>query len=279
MVWLGVVAAAEAPPGPEVLVRSEHAFAADVAANGVGPGFARWLSPTSVVFTPGPANGRKVYGARPRTPARLTWEPVIAVMSASGELGWTTGPWEWRRDSTHVEPMATGNFVTLWRRQADGQWLAALDMGVSNDPPQGGMPALEMRTLAGSPAMRAPLAARKALWKADADFASVAAGAGVAQALAGCGSEHVRVLDEGLRPVLGRDAARDSLAARHPKAKLVSLAQFLSEAGDLGYTYGSWLEAGAAGVDSSYYLHIWERGASRKWELALQLVAPLPKKP
>jgi ketosteroid isomerase-like protein len=277
LLCFGALAAGQPPAGPEVLVRSEHAFASDVARVGVGPGFARWLAPTSVVFTPGPANGRKVYGARPRNAARLTWEPVVAVMSGSGDLGWTTGPWQWRRDSTHVTADATGDFVTLWRRQADGAWLAALDMGASHDPPLGERPAVELRTLAGSPTARAPLAARRSLWKADAAFAAAAASAGVAQAVAACAGERVRLLDEGALPVIGREAARDSAAARHPRARLMSLAQYLSASGDLGYTYGSWLEQGAAGVDSSYYLHIWERGAARTWELALQLVSPLPR--
>ena len=113
-------ALAATPTGPDALIAAEHAFAHDAATHSVREAFLAWLSPTAVVFQPRPVNGRKAYAAAKPNRARLAWEPVVAVMSGAGDLGWTTGPWEWRSDSTHAEPQATGEFVTLWRRQPDG---------------------------------------------------------------------------------------------------------------------------------------------------------------
>jgi hypothetical protein len=56
----------------------------------------------------------------------------------------------------------------------------------------------------------------------------------------------------------------------------MSLAQYVGDRGDLGYTYGTLVEAGAAGADSSYYLHIWQREGGQPWRLALELLQPLP---
>lgn len=265
-----------AAPGPEALVEAEHAFAKDCATTSVRDGFLKWLAPTGVVFSPGPVNARKLYAARPAGVTRLSWEPEVAVMSAEGELGWTTGPWQWRKDSTVTEPQATGTFVTLWKRQTDQTYRAVLDIGVSHDA----VPAtpMESRTLAAVGGNRGALAQRKALWKADADYCGVASKDGLAAALAGAAAPNVRWLRDGARPVIGRDAARDSAAAAHPQGRMMSLAQFVADTGDLGYTYGTLVEGSAADPDSSYFLHIWERTPAQPWALVLEMFSPVPKR-
>ena len=262
--------------GPAALVAAEQAFAHDVAVHGVRAGFLAHLAPTAVVFAPGPVNARKLYKARAANAARLTWEPSVAVMSGAGDLGWTTGPWEWRRDSTQVAPGATGSFVTLWRRQPDGSLEAVLDMGVSHAPSQ--KPALiETRTLGATAGRRGALWQRHALWKADADFARIAGGQGLAAAIASAAAPQVRWLRDQAPVVVGKDAVRDSAAAHRTQGRMMSLAQFAGDGGDLGYTYGTFIEGNATAPDSSYYLHIWERAAGQPWQLVLELFAPVPR--
>ncbi len=261
--------------GPEALVASEHAFAQDCATTSVRDGFLKWLAPTGVVFSPGPVNARKFYEARQPSPTRLAWQPAVAVMSAEGDLGWTTGPWQWRKDSTVVAPQATGSFVTLWKRQSDQSYRAVLDIGVSHAP----MPEapLEARTLVAVGGNRGSLAQRKALWKADADYCRLATREGLAAALGAAAAPGVRWLRDGAQPVIGHDAARDSAATAHPQGRMMSLAQFVSDTGDLGYTYGTLVEGAAAAPDSSYFLHIWERTPGQPWALVLELFSPVPK--
>jgi hypothetical protein len=156
--------------------------------------------------------------------------------------------------------------------------MAVLDMGVPHDPAPGGVPALEARTLVSVAGAHGSLASRHGLWKADADYAGIASAQGLAAALGSAAAPQVRWLRDGARPVAGRDAARDSAAVRHPQGRMMSLAQFISDGGDLGYTYGTFVEGGAAAPDSSYYLHIWERAPGRPWQLALELFAGVPKR-
>jgi ketosteroid isomerase-like protein len=272
------IGAAAAPSGPDALVDAEHGFAADVAQSGIRFGFLAHLAPAAVVFAPGPVNAVRFYQGRPATsPARLSWEPSVAVVTAEGDLGWTSGPWQWRSDSLQAQPEATGTFVTLWRRQADGTWRVVLDTGVSHES-HNDRPDLEARTVPAIPGVRRVLGQRNSLWRADADFATNASHDGLASAIDAAGAPGMRLLGEGAHTVVGRGAARDSAAARHPAGRMMSLAQYVSDGGELGYTYGTFVEGAAAAPDSSYYLHIWERAGGHPWQLVLELFSPVPKK-
>ena len=262
---------------PADLVAAERAFAHDAAETGVRASFLKWLSPRAVVFRPGPVNGPKSIAASKATPAVLSWEPAYAALSDAGDLGWTTGPWSWRPERSASHDQAWGEYLTLWRRQPDGRYLAALDIGISHAKP--GAPAGDPEYLAPAkpPHGRGPLDRRRSLWKADAEFGHLAKQGGVAVALDRFGAERMILLREGLPRVVGRVAACDTIRGHEQSATLMSLAQFTADSGDLGYTYGSFVRETMAGADSGYYVHVWHRGAAKPWELAVELVQPLPK--
>ena len=277
------VAAAETtspPPDASQLVRNEQEFARDVRAHGIRDGFITWLAPTSVVFRPGPVDGRTTWRARPPSPVALEWTASRAVLSSGGEMGWTTGPWTFRRDTSQTKVEAWGDFVTVWKRQWDGSWRAVLDGGVSRPqvPIMGLEP--EIVTLPGAAGGRKSTPwLRQTLWQADADFARMAAAQGVGEAIEHHALENVIALREGMPRFVGRTVARDSLGTRERTATLASNAQFVADAGDIGYTYGSYVTRGPAGTDSSWYVHLWHRGRERSWKLALDLVLPGPPRP
>ena len=39
-------------------------------------------------------------------------------------------------DSKDAKPAAFGNFMTVWKKQTDGSWKFALDLGISNPEPK-----------------------------------------------------------------------------------------------------------------------------------------------
>jgi len=60
----------------------------------------------------------------------ITWAPVYAEASTSGDLGYTTGSFEIHAKSADGAPVVrTGSYVTIWRKQPDGSWKVALDIG------------------------------------------------------------------------------------------------------------------------------------------------------
>ena len=58
--------------------------------------------------------------------SKLTWTPINAFGSKSGDLGVTTGDWTFTAPG--IKPIH-GRYVTSWRKTADGRWKALTDMG------------------------------------------------------------------------------------------------------------------------------------------------------
>jgi ketosteroid isomerase-like protein len=275
-VLTGRTSAGAAGAGPEALVEAEQAFARAADTGTVRDAFLEFLAPTAVVFQNGPVNARKLYQSSKPGHSRLAWQPALAAMSGAGDLGWTTGPWQWRSDGSRTAPEATGEYTTVWRRQPDGTLKVVLDLGIDHPAPPAGTPAPVpvLLALGGTHSTRAPLAARNALWKADAEYTRVTATQGHAAAFAAVATADARLLRQGTFPVIGREAARDTLAAHATTEHLMSTAQYISDSGDLGYTYGTLVARSVASADSSYYLHIWHRVAGQPWQLAFELVKP-----
>ena len=57
----------------------------------------------------------------------LTWHPRRAETAASGDFGYTYGPWELRRRSD-AKLISKGYYTTVWKKTG-GEWKAAFDMG------------------------------------------------------------------------------------------------------------------------------------------------------
>ena len=270
--------AASADAAREV-VEAERAFAASVRANGVRAGFLEWLSPTGVVFRPGPVIGATFFQRQPAGwNGLLDWRPAHAAISADGKLGWSTGPWSWRRDSTQKQADGNGEYMSLWRRMADGSWKVALDGGISHPARGAGTDEVKYAAPVVAPGLGSrPLAARKSLYQADATFARLAASEGVPAALKHYATDDVIALREGLPRQYGRTAALAALTGRESRVQIVSTAQYIAGSGDMGYTYGSWVTGTASAPDSSWYVHVWHRGPAATWRLAVELVMPVPK--
>ena len=60
----------------------------------------------------------------------ITWAPLYAEAGQSADLGYTTGSFEIHDKSADSTPVVRrGSYVTIWRKQADGTWKVALDIG------------------------------------------------------------------------------------------------------------------------------------------------------
>nr|WP_276604112.1 DUF4440 domain-containing protein [Nannocystis pusilla] len=112
------------------LVGAERNFGREVAELGVVDGFTRNLAVDAVLLRPEPQSAAQALAG----PAgfTLTWEPAYAEIAASGDLGYTTGPYQaHERDSGEVKH---GHYVSVWRKEGE-RWRVVVDGGSAHPPP------------------------------------------------------------------------------------------------------------------------------------------------
>lgn len=284
------IAAPESPAG-EALASAERAFARTAAEKGVKEAFLAYLAEDSVLFRPGAVPGKAWTRDNPPPPIRLSWSPSFVQVSAAGDLGYTTGPYEVRsadpkRQDTGAET-GYGQFVTVWRRQPDGAWRVALDIGVPTPQPptEAGAAVRYGRSLVAVPPAGPPETAEKAererLLAADRALAAAVAAQGAVPAYAPRLGDGARLLRQGSPPAIGAEAIRTALASLRGKLSWLASAGAVSRSGDLGYTYGgATFQRVAGGPERSFnVLHVWERAPGGDWKLVLDLLGPVPPAP
>ncbi len=269
------------------LVAAEKAFAQMAAEKGTRDAFLAYLADDGLVFQPDPVNGKEVWKARQPSPAILSWYPVHSEVSLAGDLGFNTGPYDYRPKAGE-KPVVFGQFATIWARQADGSWKAALDLGTATpEPPSPVAPAIALAGPAKVEVTALPkidmAASLAALLAADRAFATATQEKGAAAAYEPLLTDDVRLLRASRQPVLGREAARALLAENPMPTTWEPVGGGLARSGDLGYTYGfvKRHEDGPESpwINSSNYLRVWRKDKDGPWKLAFEVFSPRPNKP
>jgi uncharacterized protein (TIGR02246 family) len=68
---------------------------------------------------------------------RLEWAPSRAVARAGSDLAYTVGRYRAVPREHPDSVVGTGTYVTIWERQADGEWRVSLDVGSPDPQPEG----------------------------------------------------------------------------------------------------------------------------------------------
>jgi ketosteroid isomerase-like protein len=93
--------------------------------------------PNGHAAIPGKTNIAATMGFLDDKNNRLTWVPVGADISDSGDLGYTYGTWEFHSKDKDGKPAVDyGNYTSVWKKQKDGNWKVVLDMGNSLPAPK-----------------------------------------------------------------------------------------------------------------------------------------------
>ncbi len=261
------------------VVDAEMAFARYTAEHGIKEGFLAFLAPDSIVFRPGPVSGREVYSKAPAGPAFLSWYPVAADRAASGELGYTTGPYEYFKSKDEKTAAAWGHYVTLWKKQRDGSWKAALDAGVSHAAPASRPPAIKVGVSAGKAvSFEGDLAARaeKALAGLEKDLNS-----GYLRKIQAFLAIGARAYRDGEFPAAGRDEAYALIAQARGEWTWSPARITAAASGDFAYVYGTAefkSEGAGEKLSGAYaYLRIWKKDPGANWAVLLDLATSLQK--
>jgi len=263
---------------PMVLVQNERAFAAATAEKGMRDGFLEFIADDGILFVPGAINGREHYEASPQRPGLLTWQPIYAEISSSGDLGYTTGPWEWRAETMADTPEVSGHYNTIWKLQPDSTWKFVIDIGVAHDPHQAVPPPLTLKVLQRSDDAESVNydEARSELVQAEYTFSSASATEGLVAAYVSRICNDVRYYRMGEFPIQGVSAVTTALGLVDGTWTWEPNHADVSRNGDFGYTYGVSTLAVGDTVSRFSYAHIWRKSESGVWQLTLDIHIPLP---
>jgi len=114
---------------------AEKRFAAYSVQHGTKAAFLQFADSNGLVFEQGKAvNAIATWNVREARPGVLNWYPIYGWMAASGDLGFTTGPWTFQPKANSDSIVARGQFNTVWHKTATGEWKFLLDMGIGKTP-------------------------------------------------------------------------------------------------------------------------------------------------
>jgi ketosteroid isomerase-like protein len=263
-----------AQPDTASLFQAERAFAARSLSHGIDSAFLSALAPDGVLFRGGPVNGPAWIREHPGKPtSRLAWYPTAGAVSASGDLGITTGPWTFTNTAKTDAPPHFGHFFTVWKRQGNGEWKVAVDLGIAHplesaDAMRGHF---DQRTWAHAPAGNASGSAERAgLLKAEEELLLAIDRAGTRKPLVERLAPDVALYRDGEPPVTAKDKVRKKIEeAMQPFAWKPNNAGVASS-GDLAYSYGSYV----IGNEKGNYLRIWRISPKGEWFILAEVMAP-----
>jgi ketosteroid isomerase-like protein len=282
---LSAITFAQKPASPlKTMVETEQAFSKTAEEKSTREAFLAFIAEDGLLFRPGAVNGKQWMLAHPDPPSDkhplLAWQPAFADMSSAGDLGFTTGPWEFKKDIKDEKPAGYGHFVTLWKKQADGSWKFVVDLGISH--PDSGGPLKIWQVSDSGPAKEVRSVdvekTKKALEDRDRDYSATSAKLGLEKAFATFAAPEVRLYRNEKLPFIGRDEALKALAAS--KGELTSHASSVdvSRSGDLGYTVGTYefksTVAEKPVTEKGSYLRIW-KNQNGIWRIVLEVTNPI----
>ncbi|UOG76455.1 nuclear transport factor 2 family protein [Hymenobacter tibetensis] len=257
----------------QALLSAERAFAAFTGKHGIKAGFTRYLAEEALVVVKGRYQlGKPIYEKMPEQATLLSWWPVYADLSASGDFGYTTGPFEVRPQAATDTPVGFGHFTSVWRKTSTGEWKVVADVGITH-----GAPVHEAASAPSVPAgiVKKPVAvvdsalSRKQLLVAEASMAQVAGTESLQAAYNRvlATTEEVRLYRTGSMPHIGLAAAAFA-NTQTERATYTTVRAVVAPSGDLGFTYGY----SHYNQKSGPFLRIWKRGAKLSWQLVHEVV-------
>lgn len=250
------------------LIQAELAFAAQ-AQHGVNAAFLTYLAEDSLVLSPKPVPGRALYVAATGG-GQLQWFPTLAVLAASGDLGFTCGPWTATSASGTA---AYGHFVSIWKHDVQSGWRVVFDGGVQHTRR---LPPPHLAAAAASARAASPLRAaleRNPPAGAQQDFGAASHSAGILPALRtyARNSDFVLIVD-GEEP-MSLAPADAYLRAHSLQGDFVSLRDAASTDSSIAYSIGEF----SASAKRFAYAQIWQFDPLvANWGVRLLLLVLLP---
>ncbi|TKC01034.1 hypothetical protein [Pedobacter cryophilus] len=251
------------------LINAEERFNVNVKKDGLNQAFLKVADPNCTVFRPNPINAIAFYTQQKQTSFYLSWKPEYAMISKSGDFGFTTGPYVFNND----DKVDYGHYISVWKANNKKQWKLVLDGGIEHEKP---ISVLELAYLDPTnykyPKLIGP---QKIQWREDIVFNTDIL---LGKSLNKSGNKSldefydpkVRLYFPNHLPKIGKEETLKFI--NEQKLVVNSTPTFADRAlsGDLAYTYG---KAIISGKDYNY-IRIWQIDQEMKWNIILDAYLP-----
>lgn len=258
-------------PNARKIYDTEKAFEKTSAEKGINQAFIEFLADEGIIFRPVPVNGREFWKNRSASPASLTWNPVFIDVSGNGALAYSTGNSIYRSKGKDDVNAFYGDYASVWQRQPDGGYKAVLDIGVSHDKPAVTETEWKSPTVLNTDSVPQKTTATAAAQS----FFETAQSENITKAYKTFAADDVRLLREGMMPVIGKKAALEKTKKDKDAIKF-SKRMFFVGAGDLAYLNDTFvLSKDGKITGKGNIVQIWKL-RSGVWQIVLDVTTPIP---
>ncbi|MCU0644708.1 MAG: nuclear transport factor 2 family protein [bacterium] len=267
----------------KLLIESEHSFSKASAEQGIRDAFLSYLADDAIIFRPNPIAAKPYYLTREKTPGLLTWEPEYADISLAGDLGYTTGPYEFRKNKNAKEADGHGHYVSIWKKQQDGSWRVVIDCGIVHPKADTSFILNESLTKTTRPSPKILtkdelMSEQQKLLETDIAYLKSISDLELAKAFLDYGDDQARYYRMNAFPIISRENIMSSMNSQPGDISGTPIVAEIAVSGDLGYTYGLSELKTDAETQANSYLRIWKKKPDGKWKVVLDLENPIPSK-
>jgi ketosteroid isomerase-like protein len=252
------------------LVDAERAFSRMAKDKNTREAFLANLIDESISFSPGITNAKPFWEKLPITNDWLYWQPVYADIAASGDFGYTTGPWSYSKTRT-TAPTVFGEYITVWRKQADGKWKVLIDAGINHDSYDVDGHTIHTSTLALQPGKYSSQNFKDELTAVEEGFTKEVPG-DVLKAYTHYASKEIKLYRQNKFP----SSAVEEVCKTSDVITFTPEKTIVASSGDMGFTYGivNIVKHDATGMqktNNANYLRIWKK-ENGVWKIVIDLI-------
>ena len=241
VVFMTTIARGQTPL--QEMVKTEQAFSKMAEEKTAREAFMAFIADDGLLFRPGAVNGKKWMNEHPLPASNkkplLAWQPSFAGMAIAGDLGFTTGPSEFKEDVNDKKPAWYGHFVTLWKKQADGSWKFVVDLGIQHPKSGGPLKLWNPKDKPSNAEFTPGLVKPEDLIEKDRKFAAAAA-QGLFPAFLSFAAPDIRLYRSGSLPYIGIEKSANAFTSIKGNLTWTPIGADVSRSGDLGYTHGTY---------------------------------------
>lgn len=258
------------------LVATENYFSALAKKNGSKEAFLKVSDDESLIFRPDPVKVKDFYGrGTVDGPGQLSWVPVYAKISQSGDWGFTTGPFTFL-SSPEAEP-SYGQYLSVWKTDDKGVWKLALDLGISHQKPliEPELNFTDPKSIKYNKQIPpARLKQRQEIITTTDKLYSNTLMKDQSLAYDVFLAENVRLLFPGEEPIIGKARINNFVGKNQITIESEPLRADRALGSDLAYSYGIAYVTKKKVITKYHYVRIWESQEEHKWNVILEIYTP-----